>query len=314
MTVKKPVGWMVSSLFNSLAMYDPMKNINMFVSVKAVESKSIQLLQHLNSLTTCKIPQLLAYEDFVKESKNVVADKRSLELVLELMKKNKMIIVENVENKNDSYQKVVKFASSQNSPVTVLSETEKNSVQMNLTYELVCREKNQLMQEKEELEKEILSLVRNKQKLRALPLLKRVKRIEKKISMKEGCLMKLEEVQEEMSQHKMNAKVLESLKAGNTAMKEMRKELDVDEVDKVMGEVADSLDETEEINNLISSMNMTSQDDDDELEAELQELLLEDIDLPKVPALFTPVTDLSEPQPGISNEATNIKKSRPSMQ
>ena len=210
--------------------------------------------------------------------------------------------------------KVVKFAPAQNSKVSPLTEPEISSVQMNATYKMVRAEKDKLEAEREQLDKEIRSLVRSNQKMKALPLLRKKKRVEKNIEEKEGVLLNMEVLQDKLAQCKTDRKVVESLRVGNDAMKQMRKEMGIDDVEKVMDDVAETIDQSNDITDLMNNMSMTSQPEEDELEAELQELLNEDVVLPTLPAALPTTTDVTEPKQVPAKKPTEVKKSRPSMQ
>lgn len=119
------------------------------------------------------------------------------------------------------------------------------------------------------------ALVRKKQgdKSGALIALKRKKLYESEIGKLEGARMNLEQQLFAIEGASMNKNIFESLKTGNTVLKQVHGDMKIEDVDKLKDEMEEQQEMLNELNEAISQpIGMLSTVDDDELMNELDEL------------------------------------------
>lgn len=75
--------------------------------------------------------------------------------------------------------------------------------------------------------------------------------------------------------------VIDGLKIGNDALKKVNEVLSIDEIEKILDETREGIEKQREIDELISGQ--LSQEDEDEVEAELEAILDVKQELPDVP-------------------------------
>lgn len=91
--------------------------------------------------------------------------------------------------------------------------------------------------------------------------------------------------------------VLDGLKTGNEALKKVHEILNIDEIEKILDETREGIDKQREIDDLISGQ--LTEEDEEAVEAELEEILDVQDQLPEVPAdklPEAPTDKLTEPQ------------------
>ncbi|XP_020279158.1 charged multivesicular body protein 6 [Pseudomyrmex gracilis] len=138
-------------------------------------------------------------------------------------------------------------------------------------------------------------LLKNGKKDRALLLLRKKKHQEQVLSRADGQLENLERMIHDLEFAQIETQVVDGLKVGNSALKQLHALLSIDEIEKVMDETREGIDKQREIDEVLSST-FTSEDaiDESELEAELDKLIEaeisekapdipEDVPLPDVP-------------------------------
>jgi len=148
------------------------------------------------------------------------------------------------------------------------------------------------------LEKERLlakELLKNGKKDRALLLLRKKKYQEQVLSRADGQLENLERMMHDLEFAQVEMKVVDGLKLGNTALKQLHAVLSIDEIEKVMDETREGIEKQREIDEVLSSTLAAEEViDESEIEAELDALIEaeinekapeipEDVSLPEVP-------------------------------
>ena len=107
----------------------------------------------------------------------------------------------------------------------------------------------------------------------ALIALKRKKLYESEIGKLEGARMNLEQQLFAIEGASMNKNIFDSLKTGNSVLKQVHGDMKIEDVDKLKDEMEEQQDMLNELNEAISQpMGMLSTVDDDELMNELDEL------------------------------------------
>ncbi|CAF0975157.1 unnamed protein product [Rotaria magnacalcarata] len=146
-------------------------------------------------------------------------------------------------------------------------------------------------------------------KRNALTALKRKKRLEKTLQQIDGTLTTLEYQREALQNAAMNGQAFAALQGATSALKNVHKELDVENVQDIMDELAEQHELSNEIANAISSpVGFGAEIDERELEDELAQLerealseQLTRVELPTVPHHAIPT--YSQPASASTNKA-----------
>jgi len=175
------------------------------------------------------------------------------------------------------------------------------------------RETEEILQKKADfLEKKVeqeLSTARKngtKNKRVALSALKRKKRYEKQLQQIDGTLSTIEFQREALENASTNTEVLKVMGDSAKALKQVHKNMNVDDVHDMMDDIAEQQDIANEISEAISNPVGFGQDmDEDDLLAELEELEQEDLD-EKLLEVGGPATD-NLPSVPVSEPAASSK-------
>ncbi|KAM0732939.1 Charged multivesicular body protein 6 [Formica fusca] len=139
------------------------------------------------------------------------------------------------------------------------------------------------------LEKERLlakELLKNGKKDRALLLLRKKKYQEQVLLRADGQLENLERMVHDLEFAQVEMKVVDGLKIGNTALKQLHDLLSIDEIEKIMDETREGIEKQREIDEMLS-LTFTAEDniDENEIETELDALLETEINekAPEIP-------------------------------
>jgi len=159
-----------------------------------------------------------------------------------------------------------------------------------------------------------------KNKRVALNHLKKKKRLELQLQQVDNTLTTIEFQREALMNAKANTDVLNSMKTASSAMKQIHKDNNIDNVEDVMADIQEQQDVAAEISDAISRpIDVPGLDmDDDDLLAELDELEQEQIDnemlqvnsviptnLPNVPTTSLPTTSNTEQVASSSNKVSD---------
>jgi charged multivesicular body protein 4 len=132
----------------------------------------------------------------------------------------------------------------------------------------------------------------------ALFAMKRKKMYESEIEKIDATKMTLEQQCINLESATQNKETFAALKTGTQAMKNIRKEMDIEKVDDMMDDIREEMELAQEISNAIAQpVDIGTPMDDDELMAELAELEMQDTEqkLLKKPATATADTNLGMP-------------------
>ncbi|XP_022128801.1 charged multivesicular body protein 6-A [Pieris rapae] len=119
-------------------------------------------------------------------------------------------------------------------------------------------------------------------------LLKKKRYFENLLQNADIQLEKLEQLTHDLEFTQIEVQVLDGLKNGNAALKNIHEMLSIDEIERIMDETQEGIQKQRELDELISGQ--LTGEDDEAIEAELEEML--DIkDLPEVPIDELPETE-----------------------
>ncbi|KAI8081286.1 Snf7-domain-containing protein [Halteromyces radiatus] len=128
-------------------------------------------------------------------------------------------------------------------------------------------------------------------KKKALLALKKKKYQEQLLEKTEQQLLNLEELTQSIEYALVEKQVLEGLKNGNDVLKEIHKEMSLEDVERLMDDTADSIAYQNQIDDILSEQ--LTAEDEEEIMKELDQLRLEELDanLPSVPESELPKTE-----------------------
>lgn len=114
-------------------------------------------------------------------------------------------------------------------------------------------------------------LLRNGKKEKAKSLLRKKKFQEEQLNKAEGMLENVEKLTHNLEFTQVEMRVLESLKAGNVALRQLHQLINIDEVEKIMDETKEGIEKQKEIDEMIHGH--LTQEDEEAVLQELEELL-----------------------------------------
>ncbi|KOB74392.1 Charged multivesicular body protein 6-A [Operophtera brumata] len=117
---------------------------------------------------------------------------------------------------------------------------------------------------------------------RAKLLLKKKKYQENLLQSTDTQLERLEQLTHDLEFAQIEIQVIDGLKTGNDALKKVHDILNIDEIEKILDETREGIEKQQEIDNLISGQ--LSEEDNEDVEAELEAILDVEDQLPDVPA------------------------------
>ncbi|KAG6450261.1 charged multivesicular body protein 6-A [Manduca sexta] len=140
---------------------------------------------------------------------------------------------------------------------------------------------------------------------RAKLLLKKNKYQENLLGNTDAQLEKLEQLTHDLEFAQIEIQVLDGLKTGNTALKKVHEILNIDEIEKIMDETREGIEKQREIDELISGQ--LTEDDEQAVEDELEQLLDVKDELPEVPTDDIP-TVTEEEEEKVAEKRQKVKK------
>ncbi|XP_045497649.1 charged multivesicular body protein 6-A [Colias croceus] len=129
---------------------------------------------------------------------------------------------------------------------------------------------------------------------RAKLLLRKKKYQENLLQSTDAQLEKLEQLTHDLEFAEIEVQVLDGLKNGNAALKNIHDILNIDEIEKIMDETREGIEKQREIDDLISGQ--LTEEDDEAIENELEEILDVRKELPEVPKDELPESEEAVPE------------------
>lgn len=146
-------------------------------------------------------------------------------------------------------------------------------------------------------------LLKDGKKDKALLLLKKKKYQEQLLDKTENQISNLEQMVQDLEFAQIEMKVLEGLKVGNECLKKMHEVMSIEEVERIMDETQDAVEYQRQIDEMLAGS--LTQEDEDDILAELEAITQGDVELPEVPTDELPeVPSAKEDKP----EREKVKK------
>ncbi|KAK4318477.1 hypothetical protein Pmani_010519 [Petrolisthes manimaculis] len=127
-------------------------------------------------------------------------------------------------------------------------------------------------------------LLHNGRKERALLLLRKKRFIEEQLKKTDGTLENIEKMIQDIEFAQIEMKVVDSLKVGNEALKQVNQMLNIEDVERILDETQEAAEKQQEISDLLSGGTLT-EDDESAVEEELDALIAAAVEkqLPEAP-------------------------------
>lgn len=125
-------------------------------------------------------------------------------------------------------------------------------------------------------------LLKDGKKDKALLLLKKKKYQEQLLDKTENQISNLEQMVQDLEFAQIEMKVLEGLKVGNECLKKMHEMMSIEEVERIMDETQDAIEYQKQIDEMLAGS--LTQEDEDDILAELEAITQGDVELPEVPS------------------------------
>ncbi|XP_057320555.1 charged multivesicular body protein 6 [Microplitis mediator] len=172
---------------------------------------------------------------------------------------------------------------SKKKPVSRVTEQDKAVLQLKQARDKIKHYQKRIEQNIEKDRELAKKLIQSGRKERALSLLRKKKFQEQVLSNTDSQLENLERMVHDLEFAQVEAKVLDGLKIGNTALKKLHEILSIDEIEKVMDETRDGVEKQRELDDLL--MGQLTDEDEGQVEAELDALIADEVkeSVPEVP-------------------------------
>lgn len=139
-------------------------------------------------------------------------------------------------------------------------------------------------------------LLKDGKKEKAILLLKKKKYQEQLLDKTENQISNLEQMVQDLEFAQIEMKVLEGLKVGNECLKKMHEVMSIEEVERIMDETQDAIEYQKQIDEMLAGT--LTQEDEDDILAELDAITQGDVELPEVPTDELPeVPEAKEDKP-----------------
>jgi len=156
--------------------------------------------------------------------------------------------------------------------------TTQEAIQKLRSTEEMLSKKSEFLEKKIQNELITAKKAGTKNKRVAIAALKRKKRLEKQLTQIDSTLSTIEFQREAIENASTNIEAVKALDYGRKALSTAHKQLDVDDVNDLMDDIAEEMSVAGEISEALSGGLVGEQFDEDELNAELEDLEQEDID------------------------------------
>lgn len=135
-------------------------------------------------------------------------------------------------------------------------------------------------------------LLKDGKKEKALLLLKKKRYQEQLLDKTENQISNLEQMVQDLEFAQIEMKVLEGLKVGNECLKKVHEVMSIEEVERIMDETQDAIEYQRQIDEMLAGS--LTQEDEDEILAELEAITQGDLELPEVPSEELPEVPAEE--------------------
>lgn len=196
-------------------------------------------------------------------------------------------------------------------PISKVTEQDKAVLQLKTTRDRIRQYQKRSETNLEKDRQLAKQLLQNGKKERAKLLLRKKKFIEEQLNKTDGTLENIEKMIQDLEFAQIEMKVVDSLKVGNEALKQINQMLSIEDVERILDETEEAAEKQREISALLGGGALTDEDES-AVEEELDALIADAVQkqLPDAPtAAENPEVELPD-VPEILPEAVEEEKSR----
>lgn len=270
--IRNPLSWAVTLASNMIVKNN---KIQEECVMEVLKKKADQLLEsHLERVCTHREQHLIDYDHLMELYANLCTDKRELSLLITYLVKHKKALI--IPQSSSNEKPLVKFTENKNVDVSPVKYTDLKIFQIQCVEQRLDKQVHTLTEDIKRLTEEARGYVKTKSRHLALHILRRKKNHEVILNKKLTTLDILHELVFKIKNVSSDQQVLAAYECGVAAMKDLTKDINLEKAENVIDELHDTLNEHEEVNQLLS--NTTLQDanvDMKEVEEELYELMKE---------------------------------------
>ncbi|XP_066973463.1 charged multivesicular body protein 6-A isoform X1 [Macrobrachium rosenbergii] len=196
-------------------------------------------------------------------------------------------------------------------PISKVTEQDKAVLQLKTTRDRIRQYQKRSETNLEKDRQLAKQLLQNGKKERAKLLLRKKKFIEEQLNKTDGTLENIEKMIQDLEFAQIEMKVVDSLKVGNEALKQINQMLSIEDVERILDETEEAAEKQREISALLGGGALTDEDES-AVEEELDALIADAVQkqLPDAPtAAENPEVELPD-VPETLPEAVEEEKSR----
>jgi len=280
--VFSPITWSFSKLIGSNNDTTELKDV-IYVNVSILKKICEKILNLHYNLNFYKIDNLITKSDFINKYKSInLKDKdlnlseTDIDLILIQLKRNNNI---NIINHEDITMLKFKEKNDKSNNIE-FSSSDINVLKLKNSIEIIMNQVEQDESKKESIQKKVKECIKNKQKVKALFLLKEKKMVQQFIEKKMSSYNTLQNILLKIQSCESDNDILNAMKLGSDTLKQYieEKDLSVDRIDDVFSYIEDTLMDFDEIESTIKQNQPVSNLNDAEFEEEFNKLLKEETD------------------------------------
>uniref|UniRef100_A0A0N5BNI0 Charged multivesicular body protein 7 n=1 Tax=Strongyloides papillosus TaxID=174720 RepID=A0A0N5BNI0_STREA len=276
------LSWLVSGN-NALENVEQCKYIHLPSLRKLSRQLMVKLKDRQNTDIIHGPPELMSKEEFFTYSSTVTGfSEDTINAILNLWITEKFVAVGYSTNPKVEVLKFNEhFKSPSNAHFPVFQDIDASVYNLIMAIKTRENQINHIGEMNNKLKDQARICIKNKDKSGALRKMKKYKSTEQIIEKMESSKNKLEDILYSITLTKDNAKIVELMRYGNEAMKNINKEngITIEKVDEIMDDIEEGIREKDEFEDAISRLNTTPSIDDESLEKEFDEIMKNDADL-----------------------------------
>lgn len=284
-------------------------DLKSFVFPNLIEAKSQDILRKLQSEVIYRnVDCVIDYESLNDRLKEII-DEKDLDFILRYLEANQKILIVTSKELNKT---LLKFSFSSNESVAAVNQIEESYIKLKDTQNKIQLECDKLSSQINDLNRDIKNQLMLKNKNDALKILKKRKKLEKSIEIKDNILQNIETMMMSIQQADSNKTTIDVLTKASIALKEANKGISVDQIDDTICDIQDILSHNNEIEEALSRSPVSGKSifDDQDLNDELNQLLSQDVHYSD--STFN-MDDLFNNLPSIPNDLSKKKVLNPPL-
>lgn len=324
--LKTPVKWGINYMSSSQTESKDTK----YIVIEVLHKKCEQIVQEHQCGFYCEVTDsVIEYSQLWKKSQSLCESETEFDIILEELVKQRKVTVH-----HENTHTIIKFVNKGDKTVKPVSKRDMEIFRIKMTRDVLTDKIDSLTSDIDKLKKEALR-VKKTSKTQALRCLRQKRIIESRIDKLTGSLDILDNILNQISHSVSDEMVVKALESGNNVLKSLTGKTSTDHIANVMDELAEVLEQQAEIQDQISSGPSGLDISREELEAELEDIMkdeikeqdselliddiisgLTDLHLPKVPSasIDEPVSPFQTPEKvpvtGISTSVSPQKFSK----